>query len=691
MHEMTTTLTDNPLYNPSWPPNFPEIDAAHVVPAVTAMLDLATAGLPAVEAAAAPTWRAAVEAVDALERPLGDAWRIVSHLMGVRNTPELRAAHDEVLPKLVQYQLRVGQSRPIFEALEGLANSDTFAELTPAQQRVVDARLRGMKLSGVGLEGDARERFNAISTTLSATASAFRNNVLDATKAWDHVVTDRAALEGLTNDELAQLAQSYSQANDGAEATAEAGPWRLSLDYPAVRPIFENGKDRSIREKVYRAYVGRASEGALDNSDNIARTLALRHESAALLGFSTYAEMAMTRKMADVESALDLLKSLRDASYAPGKKELEQLTAFAHDNGFEGALAPWDLRFWRMRLREAEFSFTDEELRPYFPLPRVLDGLFGVVERMFGVQVVAADGEVPVWHPDVRYFRVQDGGETIAAFFLDAYSRPENKSGGAWMAPAMSRRRIDGVLDIPVTYLICNGTPPVGDRPSLMSFNEVVTLFHEFGHGLQHMLTEVDVEDVSGTSGVEWDAVELPSQFMENWCYHRATIKGMTAHIETGESLPDDLFDKLLATRTFFTGSDFLRQLTFGLTDLTLHTASDPSAQAPLDVYREISAATVHVAPIAEDKFLNAFSHIFAGGYAAGYYSYKWAEVLSADAFAAFEEVGLDDDDAVGTVGGSFRETVLALGGSVPPAEVYRRFRGRDATVDALLRHNGLA
>ena len=690
-HDTTQDLNNNPLYRPVWPPNFPAIRAEHVEPAIDAMLDAAEAGLPAVEAAAAPTWEAAVEAVDALERPVDDAWGIVSHLMSVRNAPDLRVAHDAVLGRLVRFGLQVGQSKPLFKALEGLASSPDFATLSPAQQRVVVARVRGMRLAGVGLEDAERERFSAISTELSELGSSFQNNVLDSTNAWEREVTDPAELAGLTRDELAQLAQSWALANEAESSDAEAGPWRLTLDFPAMRPILENCQDRSVREAVYRAYVGRATGGDHDNTEVVLRILALRKESAGLLGFSTYADMAMTRKMATVDSAGALLEDLLAASHESSREELAELTKFAQANGLEGPLRPWDVTFWRTRLREERFSFTSEELRPYFPLPRVLAGLFGVVERMFGVQVEAADGEVPVWNEDVRYFRVTDNGETIAAFFLDAYSRPSNKRGGAWMAPAVSRRRVNGTLEIPVTYLVCNGTPPVGDRPSLMSFNEVVTLFHEFGHGLQHMLTAVDIEDVSGTSGVEWDAVELPSQFMENWCYHRATIKGMTAHVDTGEPLPDALFDKLVAARTFFSGTDFLRQISFGLTDLELHTGFDAETQSPLDVYRAVAARASHVEPIPEDAFLNAFSHIFAGGYAAGYYSYKWAEVLSADAFAAFEEAGLDDDAAVGEVGRRFRDTVLALGGSVAPSEVYRRFRGRDASIDALLKHNGLA
>ena len=684
-------LADNPLYRHKGLPAFDEIEPEHVVPALTALIDEAESAIEALEPNLEPTWVSAVEAVDAVERPIDDAWSPVRHLMSVKNSPELREAFETMQPRLVALGLRMAQSDAVFAALDALASGDRFAALDEGQQRVVESRVRSMRLAGVGLTGKSKERFNQIAQELSECSTRFSNNVLDSTKAWSFTVTDPSEMSGLSDDERQLFADAHNRENEGAGATAEAGPYRLTLDYPALRPVLANCEDRSIRERVYRAFVSRASSGDFDNGETIRRILELRKEKAAILGFANYGDMAMTAKMADVESATALLEELRAATYQAGAADIAMLSGFATERGHSEGLAPWDVRFFRERCQEQKFGFTTEELRPYFPMPRVLDGLFGVVKRLFGVDCVPADGETSVWHDDVSYFRVEDGGETIAGFYLDPYARPADKRGGAWMASARQRRVVDGALELPVAYLTCNGTPPSGGKPSLMSFAEVLTLFHEFGHGLQHMLTTVDYESASGISGVEWDAVELPSQFMENWCYHWPTIVGMTAHVDSGEPLPRELFDKLCAARTFFAGHDFLRQLFFGLTDLRLHTEFDPSTGDPYDVRADVAAITQHVPLVDEDRTLHAFSHIFAGGYAAGYYSYKWAEVLSADAFGAFEDAGLDDDAAVEETGRRFRDTVLSLGGSRHPTDVYRDFRGGDATMDALLRHNGLA
>ena len=397
--------------------------------------------------------------------------------------------------------------------------------------------------------------------------------------------------------------------------------------------------------------------------------------------------------MADSVAAVQtMFDELLSASLQAGRRELQEITELAQENGQDGPLAHWDVGFWAERLREQRYAFTDEELRPYFSLERVLDGLFGLCHRLFGISVSDASDKAPLWHDDVRYFEVFDADEQqIAAFYLDPYSRPENKRGGAWMDDCIGRMVQGDDVRLPVAHLICNGTPPVGDRPSLMTFREVETLFHEFGHGLQHMLTTVDLRDAAGISGVEWDAVELPSQFMENWCYHKPTLSGMAVHYETGEVLPDDLFEKICRARTYRAASGMLRQLQFGMTDMALHSDFDPAGdQSVFDVHAEITARTSPMPPFPEGRFLCSFQHIFAGGYAAGYYSYKWAEVLSADAFAAFEEAGLDDEGAIAETGRRFRDTVLGLGGSQHPMDIYRQFRGREPSTEALLRHNGL-
>ena len=443
--------------------------------------------------------------------------------------------------------------------------------------------------------------------------------------------------------------------------------------------------------------MARASSGEHDNTPLIDRILKLRAEKARILGFADYAELSLRRKMADdFDAVQNLLEELWTKARPAAERDFDELVAFAKANGADD-VRHWDVGYWSEKLRVERFAISDEVLRPYFPLAKVMNGLFGLAERLFDVRVEAADGDAPVWHPDVRFFRIVDAtsGEPRACFYLDPYSRPAEKRGGAWMDDCLGRSRLfaprPGGVRLPVAHLVCNGTPPVGERPSLMSFREVETLFHEFGHGLQHMLTTVEREGAAGIDNVEWDAVELPSQFMENWCYHEPTLRGFSGHWKTDEPLPHELFEKIRAARNFQSGLGTLRQLYFGFTDMALHHAYEPTPErTPFDVMREIAARCTVLPPLPEDRFLCSFSHIFAGGYAAGYYSYKWAEVLSADAFAAFEEAGLDDDDAVATTGRRFRDTVLSLGGSRHPMDVFRAFRGREPSTEALLRHNGL-
>jgi oligopeptidase A len=455
----------------------------------------------------------------------------------------------------------------------------------------------------------------------------------------------------------------------------------------------EHHRNRDHREQLYRAHILRASSGALDNSGLIDRILTLRKEKADMLGYDTYADLSLDSKMApDVATVENMFAELLNAARQPSRSELDALHQLASASGQTEPLTHWDVPFWAERLREQRFEFTDEQLRPYFPLPRVIDGLFALCTRLFSVTFEPADGQAPVWHADVRFYRVKnENGETIAWFYLDPYSRPVEKRGGAWMGSCLSRRYIHGKLRHPVVHLCCNGTPPTQGRPSLMSFSEVKTLFHEFGHGLQGMLTTVDYSEAAGVNGIEWDAVEVASQFMENWCYHKPTLIGMTRHVETGEALPDDLFDKICAARTFRAGSMFVRQLEFGMTDMMLHTAFDPDGQiSAFEAHRQIAREVSPLPPMPESRFLCAFTHIFAGGYAAGYYSYKWAEVLSADAFAAFEEAGLDDETAMAKLGRRYRDTILACGGGRDPMKVFHDFRGRGPNTDALLRHSGL-
>lgn len=692
-----TASTENPLLISEGFPAYDQIRPGHVESGIQRMLELAAEHLKEVEGDTANDWDSLMRPLEKIDLLFEYGWSAVSHLMSVADSDELREAHDAVQPAIVEFGLRLSQSRALYERMCRLRDSDQWSAFSEAQRRILARSIQSAELSGVGLEGAERERFNEIEQELSKLGTKFANNVLDSVKAFHLDITDAADTEGWPASLRRLTSSAWSRAEEnsaGEAATAQKGPWRITLDIPCFVPFMEHCRNRDLREQVYRAYIQKASAGKTDNSSLISSILKLRSEKAGLLGFATFAELSLSRKMAEkVEAVQQMFDQLLDASLDAGRHELGELAEFAEQGGQAESLAHWDIAFWAERLREKRFAFTDEELRPYFSLDRVLDGMFALFERLFGIRVRPADGKAPVWHSDVRYFEIDDeAGSHIAGFYLDPYSRPENKRGGAWMNDCIGRSVFDGSVRLPVAHLICNGTPPVGEVPSLMTFREVETLFHEFGHGLQHMLTTVDYRDAAGISGVEWDAVELPSQFMENWCYHRPTLMGMAVHYETGEPLPEDLFRKICAARTYRAGSQMLRQLQFGMTDMELHSKFDPNgSESAFDVHRRIAEKTSAMAPLPENRFLCAFSHIFAGGYAAGYYSYKWAEVLSADAFSAFEEAGLDDDEAVARIGRKFRDTVLALGGSQHPMEIYRAFRGREPNAEALLRHTGLA
>ncbi|BAY89409.1 MULTISPECIES: M3 family metallopeptidase [unclassified Tolypothrix] len=695
----SATLSQNPLLKGAGLPPFAEIKAEQVIPAFKELLTELDSELTALEKNVQPTWSGLVEPLDKISDKLSWSWGIVNHLMGVKNSPELREAHEAVQPDVVQFITKLGQSQPLYNAFKALHASDAWKGLESAQQRIVEAAIRDAELSGVGLEGEAKERFNAIQMELAELSSKFSNHVLDATKAFSITLTTKEEIDGLPQSLLSLAAQAARAAGE-ENATPENGPWRITLDFPSYGPFMQHSTRRDLREQLYKAFISRAASGELDNNPLIDRILELRQELSGLLGFNNFAELSLASKMApNVEAVEALLEELRRVSYDAAVKDLAELKAFAASKGAKEAedLKHWDISFWAERQREEKFSFTAEELRPYFPLPQVLDGLFGLVNRLFGVTVTPADGQAPVWHEDVRYFQIADEtGAAIAYFYLDPYSRPAEKRGGAWMDVCINRGKTaengSSSVRLPVAYLVCNQTPPIDDKPSLMTFNEVETLFHEFGHGLQHMLTKVDYTGAAGINNVEWDAVELPSQFMENWCYERPTLFGMAKHYETGEPLPEHYYQKLIAARNYMSGSAMLRQLHFSSVDLELHSRYRPGgAETPADVRHRIAKTTTVIPPLPEDAFLCAFGHIFGGGYAAGYYSYKWAEVLSADAFAAFEEVGLEDEAAIKATGRRYRDTVLALGGSKHPMEVFKTFRGREPSTAPLLRHNGLA
>ncbi len=750
----TSCIEVAPLLAGEGLPAFEAITAAQVEEQIPALLSRLNAALDAQEAlleqALAPgrrlEWAEVMDPLQRLGEQLRWSWGVVGHLNGVCNSPELRLAHASQQAAVVQFGSRAGQSQLIYRALQTLerqhqeAGPGSPGHLDPTQERILAAELRDMQLRGVGLEADVQAAFNQASQELAELSTRFSNQVLDATNGWTLTLGDPAETEGLPpslKDQLAQAARSAGlRAADGSEASSEAGPWLLGLDMPRYAPVLKYSRNRALREQLYRAHVSRASgqgqagddradatpsepTGALNNWPLIERILTLRGEQAHRLGFANWAEVSLAAKMADsVASVEALLEELRAAAYPVAQAELEQLRQCAGRHGAPeaGDLQPWDVSYWAEVLRQESFSLDSEALRPYFPLPAVLDGLFALCGRLFGIRIEAADGQAPIWHPDVRFFRVLEAtgeaasaadqapgpgapqapsagaGQPIAAFYLDPYSRPGSKRGGAWMDECLGRSLgPDGTPVLPVAYLVCNQSPPVGATPSLMTFEEVETLFHEFGHGLQHMLTTVERPQAAGINNVEWDAVELPSQFMENWCYDRATLLGMARHWQSGEPLPEAEFAKLQAARTFMGGAATLRQVHLALTDLRLHSEWSPDCgETPEQLRRRIASGTTVLAPIDADAFLCSFGHIFAGGYAAGYYAYKWAEVLSADAFSAFEDGGLDNEALVQATGRRFRATVLSLGGSRSPAEVFEAFRGRQPSSEALIRHSGL-
>ena len=685
----------SPFYHIPYYPAFDKMTPENATSAFTQLLAEAHAAINGLEKNNTPSWSGLIRPLYDACHPLYDAWGILCHMLSVLNSEKWRRVQENVQPEIVEFSLRVGQSRKFYKGFCALRDRDNAEHsLTPAQRRILTKTIQGAEQAGVGLPPDKQTRFNAIQMELAKLSTGFRNHVLDATKAFALVLRTPEEVEGLPPALLAVTAQAAKDAGE-AEAVAAKGPWRITLDTAVYLPFMMHSRNRAAREQLYRAYATRASSGQSDNTQVIEQCLALRRELAGLLGFPTFADLSLSNKTAKAVAEVDsLIAQLADAAYGAGQREAADLLAFAREHGFtEDALQPWDITFWAERQRELLFDYSDEELSRYFLFPHVLEGLFSFAERLFGVKIKPADKEVPVWHSDVRFFRVTDkDGTPLACFYLDPYSRPDTKSGGAWMNDFRTRdRRPDGTLQLPMAVLVCNQSVPVGNAPPVMRLQEVNTLFHEFGHALQHMLTTVEEPDASGVNGIEWDAIEVASQFMENWCYDRATLKGLSRHAETGAELPDALFDKLVAAKNYRAATSMLRQVFFAATDMDLY-ARYPLPEWPdANAVKCVNAKKYSPTPLLpEDRFLCSFGHIFGGGYAAGYYSYKWSEVISADAFAAFEEAGLSDDAAVRATGRRFRNTLLALGGSEDPMDVYRRFRGRAPTIDALLRHSGL-
>ena len=671
----------NPLLDFSGLPRFDAIQPEHIAPAIDALLADADAAVKAAETVSPVTWASFVVPLDDATERLWRAWGQVGHLQGVVNTPALREAYNANLPKVTRFGSALGQNLALFQQYRALAAAPEAAHYDEAQRKVLDNALRDFRLGGAELDDAGKARFSAIKEALSALSATFSQNVLDATDAWSLHVDDPAELAGLPDDVIAA-------ARAAAEKDGLPG-WKLTLQMPCYLPVLTYATHRPLREALYRANALRASEfgdPAWDNSANIDRVLALRAELAALLGFANYAEYSIATKMAeDAPQVLGFLRDLAARAKPHAQRDRAELDAFARDTLGLATLEAWDLAFASEQLKQARYSYSEQEVKQYFTEPKVLDGLFSVIQGLYGLQV--QPDSAPVWHPDVRFFRLVDAqGALVGQFYLDLYAR-EGKRGGAWMDDCRNRRDTAAGVQTPLVYLVCNFGKGADGKPATFSHDEVTTLFHEMGHGLHQLLTRIGELGVAGINGVEWDAVELPSQFMENFCWEWDRVQGMTAHVDSGAPLPRALFDRMLAARNFQSGMFTVRQLEFALFDMQLHSSFDPVQDTVLQVLESVRDEVAVNRPPAWNRFPHQFSHIFAGGYAAGYYSYKWAEVLSADAYAAFEEA----PGQVAETGKRFRDEVLSRGGSRSAAENFAAFRGRAPSVDALLRHNGMA
>ncbi len=670
---------ENPLLDFTGLPRFADIKPEHVAPAVDQLL---ADGRATIESAvqAQPTWEDFVAPLEDANERIGRAWGQVAHLHAVMDNPQLREVYNANLPKLTQYWTELGQNQRLFEKYKQLSRSAGFAGLAPARKRIIDNAIRDFRLGGAELPPEKKKRYGEIQEELARLSAKFSENVLDATNAFA-IYLSREETAGIPDDVL-------EAAREAAQKDGKQG-WKFTLHMPSYLPVMQYADDRSLREKMYYASSTRASEfgkAEWDNAPLIAKIVPLRRELAQLLGYRNFAEVSLVPKMA--ESASQVLAFLEDLARRArpfAEKDAEELRAFAKRELGIADLQAWDVAYASEKLRLERYAFSDQEVKQYFPEDAAVRGLFRVAEQLYGVKFVPA--QAPTWHPDVRFFEVRDaGGNPIGQFYMDLYAR-ETKRGGAWMDEAITRRRKRERIQNPVAYLNCNFSRPVGGKPALFTHDDVLTLFHEFGHGLHHLLTRVEDLGVSGINGVEWDAVELPSQFMENFCWEWDVLREMTRHVDTGEPLPRELFDKMLAAKNFQSGLAMLRQIEFSVFDMRLHSDFDPaSGKSARELLDEVRKQVAVLFPPAYNRFANSFGHIFGGGYAAGYYSYKWAEVLSADAYSLFEEKGVLSREA----GARFRDEILAVGGSRPAAESFRAFRGRDPKVDALLRHNGM-
>ena len=673
----------NALLDFSGLPRFAEFKTEFVTPALDQLLSENRALVESLRRQeAAPGWDNFISPLDDANERLRRAWGQVAHMNAVMNSPRLREAYNENLPRITQYFGELAQDETLYRKYKMLRASDAYLHLTAAQKKVIDNELRDFRLGGAELAPAEKARFKQIIEKLAGLSSKFNDNLLDATNAFELIVADKERLAGIPGDVMEAAA-------DAAKQAGKQG-WKFTLHMPSYLPVLQYADDRKLREQMYRAYVTRAAEfdeAKWDNTAIIVDILRLRREQSQLLGLANYAALSLQPKMADsAQQVLEFLEELAKRARPFAKRDLAELSEFAATQFGLDVLQPWDVAYASEKLRVARYAFSDQEVKQYFPEQRVLEGMFRVVEMLYGLRVVP--DEAPRWHEDVRFFSIRNSeGALVGQFYLDLYARP-SKRGGAWMDDAITRRRKSSGMQTPVAYLNCNFSAPLSGKPALLTHDEVITLFHEFGHGLHHLLTQVDVLGVSGINGVEWDAVELPSQFMENFCWEWDVLKDMTRHVDTGSALPRALFEKMVAAKNFQSGMQTVRQLEFAIFDMRLHSDFDPNGQkTPLQLVDEVRRGVAVLFPPDYNRFPNSFSHIFGGGYAAGYYSYKWAEVLSADAYSMFEENGVLNS----AVGHRFREEILGAGGSRPALDSFVAFRGRKPSIDALLRHNGMA
>ncbi len=691
----TAAPVANPLLNFSDLPRFAEIHPEHVTPALDVLLADAAAAVARASAPDTPaTWDAVIEPVERASEPLSRAWGVIGHLNGVADSPELRTAYGDNLQRVTEFWSSVGQNLALYEKYKAIAASSAYAELSPARKKIIDNSLRDFRLSGAELDEAQKPHFAALQERQATLGKAFSDHILDATNGYSYLANGATEVAGLPDDALESARQAATK--DGSQG------YKFTLHFPSYFPVMQYAQHRPLREAMYRAYVTRASElgphygqgkADWDNTAIIVEQLALRREEALMLGYRNHAEVSLAPKMAESPAqVVTFLDDLARRARPHAEKDWAELREFAAQELGIAELQPWDMAFAAERLREKRYAFSENEVKQYFPEAAVLAGLFRVTETLFGVTIRPDQAEV--WHPDVRFFRVESAnGQLVAQFYLDLYAR-EGKRGGAWMDDARSRHKhVDGRVQTPVAYLTCNFSAPVNGKPACFTHDEVITLFHETGHGLHHMLTRIDDMGVSGINGVEWDAVELPSQFMENFCWEWDVLTGMTSHIDTGAPLPRALFDKMIAAKNFQSGMGTLRQVVLATLDMRLHTDFDPAGKTTVTELSYAINEQYHVVPQAAfSRWQNSFSHIFAGGYAAGYYSYKWAEVLSADAYAAFEEAAQASQGSVLDVqtGARYRREILEVGGSRPAMASFKAFRGREPSIDALLRHNGM-